>query len=843
MKKTLVTLLLCSLLATTLQAAGQRLIKLFGMPINAETTEILLPDEAIPSEFRAAEELQKFLQEMTGSKLEIKLESEPTAGRRVILVGHCLTAAKYGFEVDYDKLGLEGIRIESNEASKALLLGGNRRGCLYAVYDFLEEELGCHWFAKDCSVIPGNAETVELDTIQKEFIPALEQRDANYTCCYDVPTSVRNKLNGAAVGADASWGNHVRYKHLVHTFDLLCPVATYGATHPEYYSEVNGERLLKHTQLCLTNPEVLKIVTEATLKQIEETDDDVIISVSQNDNKNYCQCEKCMALAEQEESQCGPLLAFVNAVAAEVEKRHPGRIIDTLAYQYTRKPPKNIKPLPNVAVRLCSIECCFSHSLEECPINATFVQDIKDWNAICDRLHIWDYVINYAHNNMPFANFNVLKPNIQFFINNGVTSIFEEANYYSDHGEFAELRSYVMFKLLWDPSYDTAKAIYDFTEAYYGPAGQYIRLYLFMLHDWVCNQPGIHMDIYKGPEYYLNDMDKLNLASELFKKAMNAVKDDPVRLLRVQTEYLSVIYAKGTLASTALLLKDGVLVAQETDANQEIDLFAEVARKVGIARMGEGTSNTTESWIAEHSSATNPHKVYTIQKDGAVLDILPSLGGRIWRANLIGHDVMLVSGDENQGFAPAVNGWEEYSTSGYRSEGFVTPYQVVSQSESAIELKAVLSTGAVSHRTIEVLDKASFRVVSWYDNPDGTPSTKQFRIHPAFEVPAPTAAVMRTYDANGKATELPIASKFPVLNDGQMPKEIEVYCEGASKPAGHWELDYTAKDGKPVTLVHEFPADQADFTYLNANRIQNRVNLELWTKGGKLENTYKLIER
>ena len=76
-----------------------------------------------------------------------------------------------------------------------------------------------------------------------------------------------------------------------------------------------------------------------------------------------------------------------------------------------------------MCIRLCSIECCFAHPLDVCPTNRTFVDDIRNWNKICNRLYIWDYVINYAHSVQPFPNLYALAPNIRFFIKHGVKEV------------------------------------------------------------------------------------------------------------------------------------------------------------------------------------------------------------------------------------------------------------------------------------------------------------------------------------------------------------------------------------------------------------------------------------
>src|SRR5258707_1161987 len=147
------------------------------------------------------------------------------------------------------------------------------------------------------------------------------------------------------------------------------------------------------------------------------------------------------------------MIAYVNKIAEAIEKDHPNVAIDTLAYQYTRKPPRNIRPRPNVIVRLCSIECCFSHPLEGCTetANKSFVDDLKGWSHLTNRLYIWDYTTDFAHYLLPFPNIGVLDRNIRTFTENGVAGVFEQGNS-SGAGEMAERRAWILTKLLWNPA-------------------------------------------------------------------------------------------------------------------------------------------------------------------------------------------------------------------------------------------------------------------------------------------------------------------------------------------------------------------------------------------------------
>src|SRR5437764_7880084 len=84
-----------------------------------------------------------------------------------------------------------------------------------------------------------------------------------------------------------------------------------------------------------------------------------MISISQNDWIGNCQCDVCKAIDKEEGTPAGSLITGVNAVAAEIQKQYPDFLVETLAYQYTRHPPKHVKPAKNVIVRLCSIEADF----------------------------------------------------------------------------------------------------------------------------------------------------------------------------------------------------------------------------------------------------------------------------------------------------------------------------------------------------------------------------------------------------------------------------------------------------------------------------------------------------
>ena len=127
----------------------------------------------------------------------------------------------------------------------------------------------------------------------------------------------------------------------VHTFYPLMPPEEFFKDHPEYYSLLDGKRTADHAQLCLSNPDVLRIITERIKQKMRELPEYLIYDVSQNDWSNPCQCPHCQAIVDREGSQSGPIIQFVNQVADNVKAEFPDKFIGTLAYSYTRKPPRD----------------------------------------------------------------------------------------------------------------------------------------------------------------------------------------------------------------------------------------------------------------------------------------------------------------------------------------------------------------------------------------------------------------------------------------------------------------------------------------------------------------------
>jgi hypothetical protein len=563
--------------------------------------QILLSVQASPSELFAASQLQEMLEAISGARLPIISDSQNNLSQhsgsaKLIIVGDNPFLAQLGIDLAPYSLGQEGFLIQS-VGDTLVIAGGRQRGTMYGVFSFLEDHLGCRWYTPQATYLP-TLESIELPAIEDVQRPILECRETLWNAPLDGDWAARRKLNGHHIDLKARHGGQIKWAYFVHTFNLLVPPAEYFDTHPEYYSLVNGVRTAYQAQLCLTNPDVLRITIERVKQWLRDDPAANVVSVSQNDWYSPCECENCRAIDEREGSHSGSVLYFVNQVAEAIEGEFPHVAICTLAYQYTRKPPKHIRPRPNVIIRLCSIECCFSHPQEQCERNRSFVEDIEAWSKICNRIYIWDYVTEFGHYQSPFPNLFTLQPNLHFFIAHGVKGLFEQGPITTS--ELAELRAYLISKLLWNPDVDVDATINDFLQGYYGKASApYIREYIDLLHD-KARGAEFHFHIWTPLNKRFFTPELVQKATELLKQAEVHALDETVRR-RIELAQLPIDYVKVVLG-----------LVQGEERRWIISRFFKVAEREGIREIREGSPmaefrknistifNTTDNFISSH---------------------------------------------------------------------------------------------------------------------------------------------------------------------------------------------------------------------------------------------------
>jgi hypothetical protein len=533
--------------------------------------QIILPANASASEKRGAAELQTHIEKISGAKLPIASDAAPLPPH-AILVGNTKATPGLLKDATPTTLGDEGFLLKT-AGPHLIIYGSNVRGAMYGCSALLER-LGVRWYTPKVTIIPF-ARTLTVPALDETHLPAFEYREAYISEAQEKDWAARVCLNGQHYPLDASTGGKVRYSHFVHTFDDLIPRDLF-VKHPEYFPLIKGKRTNGYVQRCLTNPDVIKLAKETALDWIAKDPDALIYSVSQNDTANWCECDECKKVTTQYGTHSGLYLWFVNQVAAEVEKKHPDKLIDTLAYQFTEAPPTGIVPRKNVRVRLCPIAACTAHAYETCtaPPTVAFLKNLRGWAGITDTLYIWHYNTDFAHFLMPFPDFGEFPADIRLYKKSGVKGIFFEGAYGpGGGGSFAELQAYLMAKLMWDPNLDERPIIKQWHTAVYGYAAPPMLEWFDLLHAKAAD-PKAHFFCYSNPgKAAFLTPDVIAAGDALFDKARALAASNPLAAEYVEKARLGLRYTK---------------LFQHPTTGDELATFVADLKKLQIGQIREG---------------------------------------------------------------------------------------------------------------------------------------------------------------------------------------------------------------------------------------------------------------
>jgi hypothetical protein len=542
---------------------------------NGKATSRIIVDRNNRIDLQAANLFNDFIKKISGTTLPIISKREkPRKGD--ILIGNLSTSKS---DLQISVIEEDGFRITSN-GEWLQITGGKGMGSVYGVISLLEDYFGVQYFAAQSFTYPQKSNLILPENLTRIENPSFRYRQTQaYSLEKDSLYKIWFRLKEPKeIFAGNYW---------VHTFDGILPSRKYGGSHPEYFSFINGERRPgSASQWCLSNPEVFEIVSQKIDSIFKANPNQKMISVSQNDgNHTNCTCDQCKAIDEEEGSPSGSIIRFLNKLA----KRFPDKEFSTLAYLYSMTPPKKVKPLPNVNIMLCDIDCYREVSLTENASGKTFVKALEGWSKISDNIFVWDYGINFDNYVSPFPNFHILQANMQLFKKNNVNMHFSQIGG-SKGGDFSELRSFVVAKLMWDVNCNVDSLIQSFLKGYYGDAAPFLYQYM-KLQEGALLGSRIPLWIYDTPITHKNGMLNANLIPryrKLFDQAEEAVKLDSIFLKRVQQQRLTIQYAELEIARTSAF-------EDVERIKKELELFRSRANELDVSTLNE-RNNTIEEY-------------------------------------------------------------------------------------------------------------------------------------------------------------------------------------------------------------------------------------------------------
>ena len=732
---------------------------------------IVLPRNASPSERHAAEELRSHIALATAAELPVVTEDDHRASeppRIFVGFGDAAIRALGGtIPVDPDSLGDEGFIIRTlDDAGQPdiVIAGGRLRGTMYGVYTYLDH-LGFRWYTTDITRCPEGGD-IPVEAINETTIPVFMYREPYIAEAFDGDWAARNRVNSGAAALDETRGGKVTVLG-VHTFDQLIPTSLFKE-HPEYFPLIGGKRVTGLVQRCLTNPDLVDIAAENLIAWMDATPSQHIFSLSQNDVEKYCECPECKKIMEEEGSPAGLYISFVNKVAEIVEEKHPENYVSTLAYMFTEKPPKTVRPRHNVLIRLCPIYMCAGHPFTECtsPETKQFAETLAGWNRLTDNIFIWHYATDFSSYLAPFPNFRNFTEAIRTYAHSGVRGIFMQGGYTSRGSSDAELRAWVMARLLWEPDADPDTLVDEWMQAVYGQGYRPMREAFDIAHELYAD-PDRHLRIFSMPGQENWPAATVASLDSLYAEAERRAAADSTALEHIRKARLSTRYVQLFQDSGRLEIADGVLrPAGTTVTMEDYECFMEDLASFGITGLREEPFDCDLPGLLR--IRLEEHTVTTLENADVKLDVVPSLGGRIAAITLKGTGERIAGRTDRDGyFYPASGGYEEATTRTWNRTGFANPY-TAELNGRALTLTGMGRSGLEFRRTITLPERGTrITIASTITNTSDRPLVA--RLVCRMELNAdPDGATVHTGDTGEPAANF--------------------HRDGPSRPRGQWAV-------------------------------------------------------
>jgi len=607
--------------------------------------EIVLPRE--PREFQqfAAEELAAVIEQMSGVRLPI-VATGAEAKEISLIIGD---KARVGKAVDWRALGRDGFVMRSVPGG-VVLCGNEDIGTVYAVYAFLEEQLGCRWFFphKVGTVIP-KTKTVQVGRFDCTRVPAYRFRHVGGASLenWGLKNRLTEGLQVAGRPYSKVWGT-------AHTFHKLLPMATYHPAHPEYFAQLAGargapvERKSHGPQICTSNPEATALTARNCLGVLSENPSLEMVNVGPNDGLRFCVCRRCRALDEGHCTWTGAgtrpqwrgvlsrrMMHFYNGVARRVGKAAPDKLVKVMFYSWYQTPPSDptLKLAPNTLLMLTHSgnpspyeevsPSCYNHPIDDpqCrPNRERFYPAIQDWARRAPTLGIYEYYYKASVCHALFPIVHTIRSDIPTYHRLGARYFYTQGTWRNAAGH--GLNYYVTAKLLWDLKTDVDALLADFYEKFYGRAREPMREYHELLERWMAERGG---DVLGWPVYAMHVLvpENLRRARSLLDRAMAAADDatvkERVRLQQVALRYTDMCAQLARLSTGAAksLRSEAYWRGMESDkANETLAAISAqqeqmrefIAQHTGDCVIGSVSGNYVKRWLSPRVTSLIPGK-------------------------------------------------------------------------------------------------------------------------------------------------------------------------------------------------------------------------------------------
>jgi hypothetical protein len=498
-------------------------------------------------------ELAEHLKVATGADFRMVTVAEAgKLSRRIVVGDNALSRSILGEAI------ISSLKPQENlvtvKGQDVVLVGGSPRASLYAAYSFLENEVGCRWYAVYLDPVIPNHDRLIVAEITRREQPAFSHRYAGFKSPSDVRQGelffLRHRMTNIQPRGKIDPGAHTLFYYVPphdreesYHFWGWPPRSNLFETHPEYFSMTPSGQRVDNLQLCFSNPELRKVLTSQIYAVISKSEyrDHGYIALDANDVPGkFCHCAACLKLEEQYDNIGGPLYDYLLELSGFLKREYPGVAVKTLAYRkkQTEFPPKIDKLPDNIIIHFAPIDDNFATALDH-PTNRETLNNLKRWCEIADTVWVWYYTNPYFTAGPPFSSMRCAIDDLRTMHEIGVRGVtFQWTTGTTDKQRglnLADLQAWLLMKLSYDPQLDADALIDEFMEHYYGEAAPWMEEYLAELEShreamkirlpWL---PSSHMLGYLTPEM-------LARWQETFDEMEDLTADSPDALRHVRT--------------------------------------------------------------------------------------------------------------------------------------------------------------------------------------------------------------------------------------------------------------------------------------------------------------------
>ena len=428
--------------------------------------------EAGAWERRAAEDLVRYIEEMSGARLP--LVEDPAQLRQalaepapLLLVGRAALEADLSLGLRLAALQkpdpvLRGDAIVAQRrGERVYLAGSNDESHYYAAVELLRH-WGCRWYLPTDfgASIPRKA-TLTVDRLDAAWAPPFEVR--RYWLSWIGDNSGReefmrrNRMNDLSVPAGHALGHYVD--------DL--PGAGDSAQ-----------------SICLSDPATIRHVADQVMERFAEGA--AAVSLGMDDGLYDLACASDAELAAglwdknfMSPALTDPFMALYNGVAELTHARFPGRRIGFLAYSNITLPPqRRIAAAEPLVAYLAPIDVCPIHGMDDprCPPRQEYRDVMYRWaETMQGRLIIYDYDQGMlVWRDIPNPSVQAVRQDVRHYRDAGILGVDTESR-----GALATtfLNLYLRALLYWDPDADVEAEMEEFHAGFWGPASAPMRAY------------------------------------------------------------------------------------------------------------------------------------------------------------------------------------------------------------------------------------------------------------------------------------------------------------------------------------------------------------------------------